>query len=213
MPTQALLLTTYHAIEIALYEIYMSECPMCVPRNLAKVIDKSGKLEFTYASLIATRKVFDVYSSVPVEKVSGVCFTLWAQFNHAFLNGIKLLGSDIDGWDLPHARSVLMFPEILHNQIKAIEYVVSKRSPVLNPAMHEKDVFARLLAKLRHALRWDESITNSRLEPQGLADQPTYTNGPLETTDTGPPFPVFDDAFWQNIFDDSWMLVGDGLST
>ena len=191
----------------------MSECPMCAPRNLVKVINGSGKLEFTYASLIATRKVFDVYSSVPVERLSGVCFTLWAQFNHAFLNAIKLLGSDIDGWDLPHARSVLTFPDILHNQVKAIEYVISKRSLALDPAMHKRDVFARLLTKLRHALRWDESVTTSRLEPQGLSDQPTYPNGSLEPTDTGAPFPVFDDAFWQNILDDDWMLVGDGLST
>ena len=213
MPTQALLLSTYHTIEIALYEIYMSECPMCVPRNLGKVIDKSGKLEFTYASLIATRKVFDVYSSVPVERISGVCFTLWAQFNHAFINGIKLLSSDIDGWDLPHARSVLMFPDILHNQVKAIEYVISKRCFVMDPAMNGKDVFARLLTKLRHALRWFESVTNSRLDPQGLSDQPMYPNGSLETTDTGAAFPVLDDAFWQNILDDDWMLVGDGLST
>ena len=186
---------------------------MCSPRNLVKVTDKSGKLEFTYASLIATRKVFDVYSSVPVERLSGVCFTLWAQFNHAFLNGIKLLGSDIDGWDLQHARSVLTFPDILHNQVMAIEYVISKRSPVSDPAMHGKDVFTRLLTKLRHALRWYESITNPRLEPQGLSDQPTCPNGSLEPTDTGASFPVFDDAFWQNIFDDNWMLVGDGLST
>ena len=213
MPTQALLLTTYHTIEIALYEVYVSECPMCVPRNLVKVIDKSGKLEFTYASLIATRKVFDVYSSVPVESLIAVCFTLWAQFYHAFMNAIKLLGSDIDGWDLGHARSVLTFPDILHNQVKAIDYVISKRSLVLDPAMHGKDVFARLLTKLRHALRWYESMSNSRLEPQGLNDQPTYPNGSLETTDTGASFPLFDDAFWQNIFDDNWMLVGDGLST
>ena len=191
----------------------MSECPICAPKNLFKVVDKSGKLEFTYSSLIATRKVFDVYSSVPVDRLSGVCFTLWAQFNHAFLNGIKLLGSDVDGWDLPHARSVLMFPDILHNQVKAIEYVISRRSTVLDPAIQGKDVFTRLLTKLRHALRWHESTTNSRLEPQGLTDQPTYPNGSLETNDTGASFPVFDDAFWQNIFDDNWMLVGDGLST
>ena len=186
---------------------------MCAPRNVVKVIDKSGKLEFTYASLIATRKVFDVYSSVPVEKVIGVCFTLWAQFNHAFINAIKLLGSDIDGWDLAHARSVLTFPDILHYQVKAIEYVISKRSLVLDPAMHGKDVFARLLTKLRHALRWYGSMTNSRLEPQGLTDQPTCPNGSLGTTDTGASFTMFDDAFWQNMFDDNWLIVGDELNT
>ena len=191
----------------------MSECPMCLPRVAVKVIDRTERLGFIYGSLLATRKVFDVYSSVPVERLSGICFTLWAQFNHAILNGIKLLTAEVDGWDLQHARSVLTFPVILHSQIKAIEEVISRRALDLETAMYGKDVFTRFLTKLHHALRWYESSTVSRIEPQGLNDQPTYPNGSLEATDTVGSFPVFDDAFWQNLFDDNWRLVGDGLTT
>ncbi|CAD6590339.1 MAG: hypothetical protein ASARMPRED_004732 [Alectoria sarmentosa] len=207
-----LLLATYHTIEIALYEVDMSDCPMCLPRVPVKVVDRTGRLEFIYTSLLATRKVFDVYSSVPVDRMSGICFTLWAQFNHALLNGVKLIKSEADGWDLQHARNVLTFPDILHSQVKAIEEVISRRGLVLETAMDGKDVFTRFLFKLNNVLRWYESSRFSRIEPQTLSDQPTDPNGFLEATD-GESLPAFDDAFWQNLLDDNWMLVGDGFST
>ena len=190
----------------------MSDCSMCLPRVPVKVVDRTGRLEFIYTSLLATRKVFDVYSSVPVDKLSGICFTLWAQFNHALLNGVKLLQSEVDGWDLQHARNVLTFPDILHSQVKAIEEVISRRGLVLETAMDGKDVFTRFLFKLNNVLRWYESSRFSRIEPQTLSDQPTDPNGFLEATD-GESLPAFDDAFWQNLLDDNWMLVGDGFST
>lgn len=212
MSPQGLLLATYHTIEIALYEVDMSDCPMCLPRVPVKVFDRTGRLEFIYTSLLATRKVLDVYSSVPVDRLSGICFTLWAQFNHALLNCFKLLKSEVDGWDLEHARNVLTFPAILHSQVKAIEEVISRRGLVLETAMDGKDVFTRFLIKLNNALRWYESSHFSRIEPQTLSDQPTDPNGFLEATD-GESLPPFDDAFWQNLLDDNWMLVGDGFST
>lgn len=208
-----LLLATYHTTEIALYEIDMSDCPMCLPRVAVRVVDRTGRLESIYASLLATRKVFDVYSSVPVERLSGICFVLWAQFNHSLLNGVKLLASEADGWDLQHARSVLTFPDILHNQVKALEEVISRRGLVLETAMDGKDVFIRFLYKIHHALRWYESSRVSRTEPQELDEQLIGPNASLEGTDTAEALSVFDDAFWQNLFDDNWMLVGDGLST
>lgn len=213
MPTQGLLLATYHTTEIALYEIDLSDCPMCLPRVAVKVVDRSGRLEFIYASLLATRKVFDVYSSVPVERLSGICFILWAQFNHSLLNGVKLLSSEADGWDLEYARSVLTFPDILHNQVKAIEEVVSRRGLILETAMDGKDVFIRFLLKVHHALRWYESSRVSRTSPQELGDQLIDPNRSLEVTDPAETLPIFDDTFWQNLFDDNWLLVGDGLST
>lgn len=190
----------------------MIDCLLCLPRVAVTIVDRTGRLEFVYASLLATRKVFDVYSSVPVERLSGICFTLWAQFNHALLYAIKLLSSEVDGWDLQHARSVLMFPDILHNQIKAIEEVISMRGLVLETARGGKDVFARFLSKLHYVLRWYESSCAPRLESQALSDQPTEPNGSLVATDPGESLPVFDDAFWQNLFDDNWMLAADGLS-
>ena len=213
MSTQELLLVTYHTTEIALYEIDMSECLMCLPRATVKFADRTGRLEYFYASLLATRKVFDVYSSVPVERLSGICFTLWVQFNHALLYGIKLLSSELDDWDLQHARSVLTFPDILHSQVKAIEEVISRRGLVSETAMDGKDVFSRFLGKLHHALRWYESSRLSRIESQAPSQQPLDPNGSLEATDAGESLPVFDDIFWQNLFDDSWMLIGDGLGT
>lgn len=186
---------------------------MCLPRVAVKFVDRAGRLEFIYASLLTTRKLFDIYLTVPVEKLSGMCSTLWAQFNHALLNGIKLLASDADGWDLQHARSVLTLPEVLHYQISAIEEVISRRGLVLETAMDGKDVFTRFLTKVHHALRWYESSRVLRIEPQGLNDQPTDSNGTLEATDPGELLPAVDDAFWQTLFDDNWMLVGDGLST
>ena len=186
---------------------------MCLPRVAPKVVDRTGRLEFIYASLLATKKVFDVYSLVPVERLSGICFTLWAQFNHALLNGVKLLTSEADGWDSQHARDVLKFPDILHNHVKALEDVISRRGLVLETAMDGKDVFPVFLRKAHHALVWYESSRLSRVEPQGLSDQTTEPNGLLEATDAGESLPVFDDAFWQNLFDDNWMLVGNGIST
>lgn len=211
--TQALLLATYHTIEISLYEVDISGCPMCLPRVATKVIDRTGRLEFIYASLLATKKVFDVYSSVPVERLSGICFTLWAQFNHAFLNSVKLLTSDAIGWDSQHAGNVLTFPDILHNQVKALEEVISRRGLLMETAMNEKDVFPRFLRKLRHALAWYESSRLSKVDTQGLSDQSINSNGVLEATDAGESLPLFDDTFWQELFDDNWMLVGGGLST
>ena len=213
MFTQELLLVTYHTTEIALYEIDMSECLVCLPRATIKFADRTGRLEYIYASLLATRKVFDVYSSVPVERLAGICSTLWVQFNHALLYGIKLLSSELDDWDLQHARSVLTFPDILHSQVKAIEEVISRRGLVSETAMDGKDLFSRFLKKLHHALRWYESSRVSRIESQAPSQQPLDPNGSLEATDAGASLPVFDDAFWQNLFDDSWMLVGDGVST
>ena len=213
MSTQGLLFATYHINKIALYEIDVGECPVCLPRVSAKVVNGTGRLEFVYASLLATRKVFDVYSSIPAERLSGICFTLWAQFNHALLNGVKLLASEADGWDLQHARSLLMFPDILHSQVKAMEEIISRRGLVPETAIDGKDVFTRILSKVHHALRWYESSCVSRTEPQGLRDQPTDSNEPLEVTDPGESLPVLDDVLWQNLFDDNWMLAGDGLST
>lgn len=198
---------------IALYEIDMSDCSMGLPRVAVEVADRTGRLEFFYASLLATRKIFDVYSSIPVERLSGICFTLWAHFNHAMVNGIKLLNSEADGWDLQHALSVLTFPDILHSQVKAVEEIISRRGLVLEAAMDGKDVFTRFLTKIQHALRWYESSCVSRNEPQRLSDQPTDPTGSLEPIENGEPLPVFDDSFWQNLFDDPWMLVGDGFST
>ena len=208
-----LLLTNYHTAKIALYEIDMGASPSCLPRNMLIFIDRTGSLEFICASLLATKKVFDVYSSVPVERLSGICLMLWTQFSHALLNGIKLLTSEADGWDLQHARSFLTFPNILHNQVKGIEEVITRRGLSLESAMDGKDVFARLLMKAHQALRWYESSRVSKVEPQGLSNQPTEPHGSVETAETGEPLPVFDDAFWQNLFDDNWMLAGDGFST
>lgn len=208
-----LLLATYHSTEIAQYEIDMSDSLRCLPRAAIKVVDRTGRLEFIYASLLATRKVFDVYSSVPVGKISGICFTLWAQFHHALMNAVKLLSSEAYGWDVQHARSVLGFPDFLHSQVKAIEEVISRRGLVLENAMDGKDVFTRFLNKIHQVLRWFESSRVSRIEAHGLSDQPTNPNGSLEVTDTGGSLPILDDAFWQTLFDDNWMLVGDGLGT
>lgn len=211
--TQALLLATYHTIEISLYEVDMSGCPMCLPRVATKVADRTGRLEFIYASLLATRKVFDVYSLVPVERLSGICFTLWAQFNHAFLNCVKLLTSEAHGWDSQHAQNVLTFPDILHNQVKALKEVISRRGLVVETALDGKDMFPRLLRKVQRALAWYESSRLSRVDSQGTSDQSSDPNGALEATDAGEPLPLFDDSFWQDLFDDNWMLVGGGLST
>ncbi|KAF6218798.1 hypothetical protein HO133_005341 [Letharia lupina] len=210
MSTQELLLATYHTTQIALYEI---DFPMCLPRVGFQVFDRTGRLEFIYASLLATRKVFGVYSSILVGRLSGICFTLWAQFNYALLNAVKLLTTEADGWDLQHARNVLTFPDILHSQVTSIEETISRRGLVLENAMYGKDVFIRFLRKVHHALRWYESSRVSRIEYEGMDDKPTDPNGSLETTDTGESLPVFDDAFWQTLFDDNWMLVGDGTST
>lgn len=191
----------------------MSDSPRCLPRAAIKVFDNTGRLEFIYASLLATRKVFDVYSSIPIEKLSGICFTLWAQFHHALMNAGKLLSSEAHGWDLQHARNILRFPELLHSQVKAIEEVISRRGLVLETAMDGKDVFTRFLIKINHVLRWFESSRVSRIDAHGLSDQRTDPNGTLDVTDFGESLPAFDDAFWQNLFDDNWMLVGDGLGT
>ena len=213
MFTEGLLLATYHTIEIALYEVDMGDCSKCLPRSTVKVVSRTGRLEFIYANLLATRKVFDVYSSVPVERLSGICFTLWAQFNHALLNGIKFLASEADGWDLQHARSLLTFPDILQSKVKAMEEIISRRGLMPETAMAGKDVFVRILTKLHHVLRWYESSRASRIEPQGLNDQPTDIDGSLEVADLGETLPAFDDAFWQDLLEDNWMLVGNGLST
>lgn len=138
MSTQGLLLATYQINNIALYEIDVGECPVCLPRVSAKVVNGTGRLEFVYASLLTTRKVFDVYSSIP-ERLSSICFTLWAQFNHALLNGVILLASEAGGWDLQHARSLLMFPDILHSQVKAMEEIISRRGLVPEIAIDGKD--------------------------------------------------------------------------
>ena len=213
MSTQALVLATYHTIEISLYEIDMSGCPMCLPRVATQIVDRTGRLEFIYASLLATKKVFEVYSSIPVERLSGICFTLWAQFNHAFLNSVKLLTSEADGWDLHHARNVLTFPDILHDQVKALEEVISRRGLLMEIAMDEKDIFPRFLRKVRHALAWYESSRLSRVDSQGMSDPSINPNGLLESTDAGESLPVLDDCFWQGLFDDNWMLAGVGLHT
>lgn len=186
---------------------------MCLPRTTFRIVDKMGKLEFVYASLLATKRIFDVYSSIPTERLSGICFTLWAQFNHSLLNGVKLLSSEADGWDLQHARSLLAFPDILHNQVRQIEEVISRRGLVLETAMDGKDVFSRFLMKVHHALRWYESSRASRTEPQGMSNQRSDPNGSLDVDDPGELLPIFDDAFWQDLFDDNWMLAGEGSST
>ena len=185
---------------------------MCLHRNAVKVADKTGRLEFFYASLLATRRVFDVYSSVPAERFTGLCFTLWVQFNHAVLNGVKLAACEADGWDVQHARSILTFPEILHNQVSTIEEIISRRGIVLEFATDSKDVFARFLLKVHHAVRWCESSQLPRIEAQGLNNQPSEPNESLEAVYPGEPLAGFDEAFWQNFFDDNWMLVGDGIS-
>ena len=190
----------------------MSNCLKCLPREAVKVINRAGRLEFIYASLIATSKVFEVYSAIPIERLSGICFTLWVQINHALLNGFKLLTCETDGWDLQYARSVLTYPDILHRQEKAFEQVISRRGLILETAMDGKDVFASLLMKLRHALRWYESSRFSKMAPQGLSEQMSDPNVTLEVIDPGESLPVLDDAFWQNLLDDNWMLEGDGLS-
>ena len=190
----------------------MGECPLCQTRVTAKVIKETGRVEFVYASLLATRKVLDVYASIPAEKLSRICLTLWAQFNQALRNGVKLLASEADGWDLQHARSLLMLPDILHSQVKAMEEIISRRGLMSETAIDGKDVFIRILSKVQQALRWYEFSCVSRTEPQGLSTQPTDANGSLEVADPGESLPVLDDVFWQN-FDDNWMLVGDGLST
>ena len=186
---------------------------MCLPRVATQVIDRTGRLEFIYASLLSTKKVFDVYSSVPVERLSGICFTLWAQFNHALLNGVKLLTSETDGWDSQHALNILTFPDILHNQVKALEEVISRRGLVTEIAMDGKDVFPRFLRKVHRALAWYESSSRlSRVESHRPSDHSTNPNEILEATDPGESLPVFDDAFWQDLFNDNCMLVGGGLS-
>ena len=200
---QGLLLATYGTIEIALYEIDLSDCPMCLPRSAVKAADRTGRLEFIYASLLATRKVFDVYASVPIERLSGLCFTLWAQFNHALLNGVRLLTCEADGWDVQHARKVLGFPEILHRQVRAIEEVIVRRNVALEVAKDSKDVFARLLTKIHQALRWYESSRFARTEGPGLTDQPSDPNDSLEAVYPGEPLAGFDEAFWQDFFDDN----------
>ena len=213
MSTQGLLSASYHTTEIALYEIDLVDSPICLPRVPVTVVNRTGRLEFIYASLLATRKIFDVYSSVPIERLSSICLTLWAQFNHALLNGVKLLASEADGWDVQHARRHLNFHDILDCQVKAMEETVSRRGCGLKTAMDGKDVFIRFLAKVHHVLRWYESSQIPRIEPQGLGDQPTESNESLEVPDPGEPPLVFDDDFWQNLFNDNWMLAGDGLST
>lgn len=213
LSTKGLLLTTFHTIEIALYEIDMGDEPMCLPRATVKIVTRTGKLEFIHASLLATRKVFDVYSSVPVERLPGICFTLWLQFTHAVLNGVKLLTSETEGWDSQYARSVLKLHDILLHQVDAMEKVTSSRGVVSGNAVDGKDIFTEFLVKMHHALRWYESSRISRIEPQGLSNQPTDPNDFMEVADPGEPLPVFDDVFWQNLFNDNWMLVGNGLST
>lgn len=215
MSTQGLLLTTFHTIEIALYEIDMGEDPMCLPQATVKVVTRTGKLEFIHASLLATRKVFDVYSSIPVERLSGICFTLWLQFTHAIMNGVKLLTSEteIHGWDSQYVGSVLKLHDILLHQVDAMEQITSSRGVVSGNAVDGKDIFAEFLIKMHQALRWYESSHISRIEPHGLSNQPTDPNESVEVADPGEPLPVFDDAFWQNLFNDNWMLVGNGLST
>ena len=213
MSSQGLLSASYHTIEIALYEIDLVDSPICLPRVPVTVVNRTGRLEFIYASLLATRRIFDVYSSVPIERLPSICLTLWAQFNHALLNGVKLLASEADGWDVQHARQLLNFDDILHCQVKAMEEIISRRGCGLKTAMDGKDVFIRFLAKVHHVLRWYESSQIPRIEHQGLGDQATESDGSLEVPDPGEPPLVFDDGFWQNLFDDNWMLAGDGLST
>ena len=210
--SQGLLLATYHATEIALYELDMGDSPSCPLKIAEKIVRSTGRLEYVYANLLATRKVFDIYTSVPVARLTSICFTLWVQFNHALLNGFKLLSSEVEGWDLQHAQSLLTIPEFLHSQVKAMEEVISLRGLVLKDAMDGKDVFTRILVKVNRALQWYESLRASRIEPQEPSDQPANPDGPLEVAKPGESLPVFDDAFWQDLFDDNWMLVGDALS-
>ena len=191
----------------------MGDCNTCLPRIPVKAVKRTGTLEFMYGSLLATRKVFDIFLSVPVERLSGICFIMWAHFNHALLNGLKLLSSEADGWDSQHVRSVLRIPDIIHSQVKAIEEVISRRGLALETAMSGKDVFPRFLMKLHHVQRWSESSRVLRIEPQGPSEQRTDPNETLEATDPGESLPVLDDAFWQTLFDDNWMLVGDWLSS
>ena len=94
-----------------------------------------------------------------------------------------------------------------------MEEIVSRRGRGSDTAMDGKDVFTRFLEKVHYVLRWYESSNASRVEAQGLSDQPTNPNGSLVVADPGEPLPVLDDTFWQTLFDDNWMLVGDGLST
>lgn len=211
--TGGFLLASFHVAEIALYEMYMSDSPMCLPRVAVRVLDRTERLEFLYTSLLATRSVFDVYSSIPVERLSGICFILWAQFNHALLNSVKLLSSETDGWDLQHVQNVLTYPDILHNYFKALEEAISRRGLVLETAMDGKDIFVRFLTKINHALRWYESSRLSKNEPHGRSDRFTEHHEFLETIDLGESLPVMDDAFWQTLSDDNWMLVGNELST
>ena len=213
MSTQGLLSASYHTIEIALYEIDLVESPICLPRVPTTVVNRTGRLEFIYASLLATRKIFDVYSSVPIERLPSICLTLWVQFNHALLNGVKLLASEADGWDVQHARRLLNFHNILHCQVKAMEETISKRGCGSNTPMDGKDVFIRFLAKVHHVLRWYESSQIPRTETQGPSDPPTESSGSMEVSDPEEPPLVFDDGFWLNLFDDNWMLAGDGLGT
>ena len=208
-----LLLGTYHTTEIAMYEIYMGDCPMCLPRAPVKDVDRTGRLEFIYASLLTTRKAFDVYTSIPIESLPGTCFTIWAHYHHAILNAVKLLRSEVDGWDLQHARKVLAFPEVLHSLVKAIEQVIARRGLVLETAVGGKDSFVQFLTKAQNVLRWFESSRLSRIEPQGPTDQLANRSGSLEATEHGESLPEFDDNFWQNLLDDNWMLLGDGFST
>ena len=210
--TQGLLSASYHTTEIALYEIDLVDSPICLPRVPVTVANRTGRLEFIYASLLATRKIFDVYSSVPIERLPSICLTLWAQFNHALLNGVKLLASEADGWDVQHARQLLNLHDILHCQVKAMEETISTRGCGLKTAMDGKDIFIRFLAKVHHVLRWYESSQIPRIEPRGLSDQSTESNGSLEVPDPEEPPLVFDEDFWQNLFDDNWILPGDGLS-
>lgn len=186
---------------------------MCLPQATAKVVARTGRLEFVHASLLATRKVFDIYLSIPIKRLPSISFTLWLQFTHAILNGVKLLTSETDGWDSQYARRVLKLHDVLLHQVDAMEQITSSRSVVSGNAVDGKDIFAQFLVKMHHALRWYESSRISGSAPQGLSDQHTDASDSVEVADPGEPLPVFDDAFWQNLFNDSWMLVGNGLST
>ena len=215
--TNKMLLTTYHTAQIALYEIDIGDCTMCLPRTTDKFVERKGRIEFIHASLLATRKVFDVHASIPVEKQPSVCLTLWIQFQHALLNGIKLLTIETDAWE--HASTLLMFPDILHHQVKVLEEVISHRglfdfetAAIIDGK--EEDIFVTFLAKIRYIVRLYESLrVSKKLEVRNLDEQSpgASANAFVEAAESGDVLPVFDDSFWQTFFDDSWALVGDGF--
>ena len=196
----------YHAIEMSLYEIALSE-------NIESL--QYGTYPFTrvhmlHACMNCMKQCFEAVFSLPLSEWINFPFTIWAFVGHLIVVLSKLSRIDVEGWDQEYVRSVLDFGETvstLAHKLNQAKSIAENPSPQVSRNLSTPRDVPQFFSTLSNRLQrlkavHDKHVVQKNDPPNQISNACPAENLTIPTDEESimlPPTPFYDyldEGFW-----------------